>query len=122
MPAVGKTVPKSGYLVYLLIDPETHEPFYVGMTSNPKQRWFAHHTDPASQVYHKMRDMRARGIKCRVRILADNLGREEAKERELHFIGRYGDVLVNRLGTPRHGHAIRESMLAKWRNKRSINL
>jgi hypothetical protein len=84
-----------GYLVYMLIDPRDRLPFYIGMTSRARQRWNAHHTDPASEAYHRMRELRTAGLKCRVRIMGEDLDRWSARRREQALVERFRTTLLN---------------------------
>src|SRR4051812_22696869 len=95
MPALGQAGPWFGYLVYVLVDPRDLLPFYVGITCRPKGRWAGHHSDPASSAYHRLRELREAGIKCRVRIMAENLDRATALATEKEYVFLYRGSILN---------------------------
>ncbi len=77
------------YLIYVLIDPRDRLPFYVGMTCRPRKRWGQHHSNPSSAAYPRLRELRAAGLKPRVRIMREGLCREVARIAEAYYIDRH---------------------------------
>ncbi len=66
-----------GFYVYLLIDPRTHKPFYVG--KGQKSRILAHLLEDAeSRKVNTIRELRGLGLEPRLEILTHQLSDEEA--------------------------------------------
>lgn len=93
--------PATGYMVYLLIDPRDRLPFYVGMTCRPTARWAYHNTSQCSAAHDRLAELRIASLKCRARIVASDLDREIALEREAELIAVHHRTLVNKLGLPK---------------------
>lgn len=97
MPAAGQSPPWEGYSVYVLVDPLVGDPVYVGMTSQSVlRRLQGHRSDVCSVVYDWLRKLRRLGWKPRVRIVAQDLNREQARDLEREYIARHGDTVWNR--------------------------
>ncbi len=97
----SRVVRNLGYYVYLLIDPEKNEIFYVGKGKG--NRCFEHlNGDNNSPAKNKISDLRKRGIEPQIEILIHGLSNEKAAYMvEMASIDLLGiDLLVNRV----HGH------------------
>lgn len=76
--------------VYALDDPRTDQPFYVGMSSHPEQRYYEHMADTAdSPKVARIQDIRGAGLAPALRVIETHESREIASNRERHWIQRY---------------------------------
>jgi predicted GIY-YIG superfamily endonuclease len=94
------------HFVYELIDPRTNAVGYVGITDNPNRRFLAHLGD--TETNHRkqrwMRQLQSEGLEPRMRILEVLETKEEALEREKHWIQyhiRQGAQLTNIMNAAR---------------------
>lgn len=86
----------TNYYTYLYRNPETQEPFYVGM--GKRNRKFDHLKEAKTRPEptageHKLNTIRkilANGKEPIIEIVKDNITREEAVELEIQLIARYG--------------------------------
>ena len=64
------------WYVYGLIDPRDFSVFYIGISTNVKNRLANHHSDCASSAWHKCKEIKEAGLKaahCVFAILPDKL-------------------------------------------------
>lgn len=105
---IGQTPLGGGqYVIYALIDPDSGQIAYIGMTRNPEQRALRHReidpSNPAKTMW--MQGLRARGLLPPMRILEAVQGKTQALEREARWIEaceRAGIRLLNQQSLPRH--------------------
>jgi len=88
------------HFVYELIDPRTDAVVYVGITNNPNQRFQAHLNDTETNIKKKkwIEQLQKEHFEPHMRILEIVETREEALEREKHWIRHYtklGEQLTN---------------------------
>lgn len=108
-------IEKIGYYVYLLIDPETNDVFYIGKGTG--NRIFAHLnqalTSPeASDKLDKIREIQAKGLEVNHVVLRHGLTEKEAFEVEASLIDYVGiDDLTN----------IVQGQHSFWRGKMTIS-
>ena len=79
--------------LYALIDPRTDRVFYVGITTNPRDRVAGHRHDPASAAYYRVKDVHAAGLKCRMKIIRVYLDKHEALDHENRLIALHPGLL-----------------------------
>lgn len=88
------------YFVYELVDPRTDAVAYIGITDNPNRRFQAHLSDTETNDKKRIwvEQLQSEGLEPRMRILEIVETREEALEREKHWIRHYirlGKQLTN---------------------------
>jgi ssDNA-binding Zn-finger/Zn-ribbon topoisomerase 1 len=101
---------QSVYFVYVLVDPITDQPFYVGMTKNPERRFSAHlasgnyhpeDEDRASRKARYISSLSLRGEQPEFQVLEYATDKQTASDREDYWIMkliRDGHDLTNKVG------------------------
>lgn len=88
--------------IYTLSDPRDNSIHYVGLSSNPKQRWYQHNqcTDGSQEKINWIRELKQLHLKTRLTILEEIEGSiRDAWPREKHWIDVYtaqGQPITNR--------------------------
>jgi hypothetical protein len=90
------------YFIYELSDPRTAIPSYIGITSNPNIRYIQHleRKTGSKKKCDWIRDLLAEGIQPKMKILETVDSKQEAQDRERHWIQQYlkqGRELTNAL-------------------------
>lgn len=74
------------WTVYIVTDPDSGQPLYVGLTKNLKTRITLHRCDPLSPLCGFLRDLRSKRINCTVTIFDAFEDRETAFRLEQRLI------------------------------------
>jgi hypothetical protein len=94
---LGYVITSSGSALYVLRDPLTKEPKYVGKANNPKGRLLRHMRNPASGKMRRwVEELKANGLKPAIEILEFCQG-DRWKQRERHYIEHFRSLNPNLL-------------------------
>lgn len=87
--------------LYILVDPRTRKPFYVGLTKSLRARMSAHKCDPASAAYDRVREILSLKLDLIILVLGIYEDRDEGFREEQRLIRSLPD-LVNRKTLQEH--------------------
>jgi hypothetical protein len=93
----------NNWYLYYLIDPRNEKPFYVGISSRDKDVRLTEHKRPKERTknflkYMKIREIKSAGLDVQIKIIEDNLTKQEAESKEITAIALLkaaGIVLTN---------------------------
>jgi predicted GIY-YIG superfamily endonuclease len=72
--------------VYALVDPRDGQPFYIGISIQPRKRYCEHRNDPASAAWQRIREIVHAGYECEIEILEEFSDRFQAKVLEFRLL------------------------------------